>query len=44
MQAFKEHEKSRKYDTIRVHNNVTLIDLKDMEIYDSSAKEFKIAF
>lgn len=43
MQDFKEHVKSRKHDTIQVHNNVPLIDLKDMEIYDSLAKEFEIA-
>ena len=34
MHNFKEHEKSRKHDPIKNHNNLLVTDPKDMEIYN----------
>ena len=43
MQHFKEHEKSRKYETTKGTQQFSSNQPKEMEVYDLTDKEFKIA-
>ena len=40
MHDFKEHEKSRKHDTLMAHANFPVTDLKEMEICDLPYRYF----
>lgn len=44
MQDSREKEKSRKYDTIKEHNNFPITDTQKVKISDLPNEEFKIVF